>query len=68
MPEERRRGDRRTFPGQHIDVTRLEHENLCKQMDEVLRVIRRIEAELRAHADRIAVLESSVAFARRNAS
>jgi hypothetical protein len=68
MPEERRRGERRSFPGQQIDVTRLEHENLCRQIDEVLRSIRRIEAELRTQADRIAVLESSVAFGRRNAS
>jgi len=55
---ERRLGDRRTLPSQRIDVSRLEHENLCSEMDEVLRVVRRIESELRSQSERIARLES----------
>jgi hypothetical protein len=53
----RRTRERRTLPSQHVDVTRLEHENLCGQMDEVLRMLRRIESELRAQGERIATLE-----------
>ena len=55
---ERRLGDRRTPPSQRLDVSRLEHENLCSEMDEVLRVMRRIESELRNQSERIARLES----------
>ena len=55
---ERRLGDRRTPPSQRLDVSRLEHENLCSEMDEVLRVMRRIEAELRSQTERIARLEA----------
>jgi hypothetical protein len=54
---DRRKGDRRQLPSQNIDVTRLEHENLCRQMDEALRMLRRIETELRAQGERIAALE-----------
>jgi len=45
-------------PSQRLDVSRLEHENLCSEMDEVLRVVRRIEAELRNQSERIARLEA----------
>jgi hypothetical protein len=68
MPAERRRSERRTLPSEHLDVTRLEHENLCGQMDEVLRRLRRIEAELTAQCDRIGALEGAVGIGRRNAS
>jgi hypothetical protein len=51
---ERRRG---SVPSEHFDVTRLEHENLCGQMDEMLRMLRRIETELRRQGERIAALE-----------
>ena len=46
------------MPSEHLDVTRLEHENLCRQMDEVLRMLRRIETELHTQGDRIAALEN----------
>jgi hypothetical protein len=36
----------------------MEHENLCGQMDEVLRMLRRIEGELRRQSERIVALES----------
>jgi hypothetical protein len=68
MGVDRRQRERRTLPGQHTDVTRLEHENLCKQMDEVLRTLRRLETELRAQAGRLSVVESAVAIGRRTAS
>jgi len=57
--EERRTGARRMFPSERVDVTRLEHENLCRQVEEVVRLLRRIEAQLRAQDDRITALESS---------
>jgi hypothetical protein len=49
----------RLKPGQAMDVTRLEHENLCGQMDEMIRMVRRIEAELRRLGDRVARLETA---------
>jgi len=38
-------------------VTRLEHENLCGQIDEVLRVLHRVQSELQNQANRISRLE-----------
>jgi len=40
-----------------VDVTRLEHENLYGQVEEVLRSLRRIEHELHGNRERIGVLE-----------
>ncbi|HZR23942.1 MAG TPA: hypothetical protein VFA59_10170 [Vicinamibacterales bacterium] len=40
-----------------MDVTRLEHENLYGQVEEVLRSVRRIEHELHMNRERIAELE-----------
>ena len=57
----RRKRERRKLPSEHVDVTRLEHENLCGQMDEALRMLRRIETELRAQGERIAALEHAAA-------
>jgi len=47
--EERRRHSdrRRDRPGASMDVTRLEHENLCNQVAENVRTLRRIEHEIR---------------------
>ena len=45
--QERRSGERRSFPSETADVTRLEHENLYEQVEEILRMLRRMEAELR---------------------
>ena len=61
MAVERRAHERRTLPSQSADVSRLEHENLCKQMDQVLRTLHRIETELDAQSDRIAALENGSA-------
>jgi len=66
MAVERRRLERRRPPpGQHADVTRLEHENLCKQMDAMFQMLRRIEAELQAQRERIGALEALTQSARR---
>ncbi len=46
--------------GQHCDVTRLEHENLCGQVDEMLRMLRCIQAELHAQNDRLVAVESLI--------
>ena len=61
---DRRKGERRALPSEHVDVTRLEHENLCNQIDEVLRTLLRIEAELRAQSERIKTLEENTAIRR----
>jgi hypothetical protein len=65
---ERRRSERRLPAGQSVDVTRLEHENLCRQMDEALRMLRRIEAELHTQSARIAMLEGGAARRHRQVS
>ena len=56
--ERRGRERRRVSPGEAVDVTRLEHENLCGQMDELLKALRRINAELNRQNDRISALEA----------
>ena len=40
-----------------MDVSRLEHENLFRQVDEVLRRVKRIELELLNHDGRLGALE-----------
>jgi hypothetical protein len=45
---DRRRKERRKPPSSSIDVTRIEHENLYGQVEQILRSLRRIENELRA--------------------
>src|SRR5579871_5112300 len=57
---ERRRGERRKPAGDCVDVTRLEHENLYGQVEEILRSLRRIENELHVYGDRIRALERDV--------
>lgn len=56
---ERRDGDRRS-PSTALDVTRLEHENLYGQVEEVLRALRRIELELQAQGERLEIVEREV--------
>jgi len=56
--QDRRRIQRRVLPSRRIDVTRLEHDNLCHQMDEVVRMMRRLESEMRAQSQRIGQLEA----------
>ena len=51
---------RQRAPGDSIDVTRLEHENLCRQVDDVLRMLRRIEAELQRQQQRIERIETAI--------
>ena len=43
-----------------MDVTRLEHENLYGQVEEVLRYLRRIETELHVQRERLDTLEHDV--------
>ena len=62
---ERRHTERRAS-GSATDVSRIEHENLFRQVDEVLRRIVRIELELREHDARLDVVESAVGGASRN--
>jgi len=54
---DRRKKNRRRPPSESVDVTRLEHENLYGQVEEVLRSVRRIEHELHMNRERIAELE-----------
>jgi hypothetical protein len=52
--ERRNRARRRDFerrtgiPGASVDVTRIEHENLCSQVAENVRALRRLEQEVQA--------------------
>jgi hypothetical protein len=55
--ERRRQSDRRQTPGTRIDVTRLEHENLCRQIDSLLRAMQRVEQELQRQRGCIEALE-----------
>ncbi len=55
--KERRKGERRASAGESVDVMRIEHENLCRQMDEALRVLRKIESELASQGARLRALE-----------
>lgn len=65
---ERRNVERRQKPPSiAFDVTRLEHENLCQQVDEVLRMLRRIEAELQRQQQRIERIEMLVEVRRETA-
>lgn len=58
---QRRNVERRQHaPGDSVDVTRLEHENLCRQVDEVLRMLRRVEAELQRQQQRIERIETAI--------
>jgi len=38
----------------------MEHENLCRQVDDVLRLLRRMEAELQRHQQRIEKIEAAL--------
>lgn len=58
--EECRKGDRRQPPSESRDVTRLEHENLYGQVEQIVRNMRRFEAELDNHLNRIKRLEDEM--------
>ena len=53
---DRRRGERRVNPGEALDVTRIEHENLATEIAEHGRLLRNIEHELQLVRDRISRL------------
>lgn len=57
---DRRRSDRRSLPSTSLDVTRLEHENLYGQVEELVRIVRRLEIQLHEQRDRIVRIESAV--------
>jgi hypothetical protein len=46
------------LPSQRLDVSRLEHENLCRQIDELIRILQRIENGLSQQAHRIDKLDT----------
>jgi len=66
-PGERRFRARRTtndrrisaddLPSHQLDVSRLEHENLCRQIDELIRMLQRIETTLSQQTHRIDQLD-----------
>jgi hypothetical protein len=57
---DRRYGDRRSTPGASMDVSRIEHENLYRQVEEVMRILQRIEKELEGNRRRIETVERDV--------
>jgi hypothetical protein len=67
-PAERRSRDRRTtrdrrisaddLPSRRLDVSRMEHENLCRQIDELIRMLQRIELGLNQQTQRIDQLDN----------
>ena len=50
---DRRRGERRINPGDALDVTRIEHENLATEMAEHSRLLRDIEQKLELVRERV---------------
>jgi hypothetical protein len=64
---ERRIADRR-LTGSALDVSRVEHENLFRQVDEVLRRIARMELELCQHGARLEALEQASGDASRRSN
>jgi len=57
---ERRQGERRHFPSESIDVTRVEHENLFHVVEQMLQKIRVLERDLRDHRDRLDQIETTL--------
>jgi hypothetical protein len=51
-----RRGGDRPSAAAAVDVTRIEHENVVKQVDENMRAVRRLEAEVRRLRERLDAL------------
>ena len=50
---DRRHSERRARPGDALDVTRIEHENLATEVAEHTRLLQRIERDLQAILDRL---------------
>ena len=65
MIERRQAPDRRVqdrrHPSECVDVTRLEHENLYGQVEEILRRLRRLETDLHNVGDRLRIVERDLA-------
>ena len=61
-----RRSSERQVTGSAMDVSRIEHENLFRQVDEVLRRVARVELELRQQDARIEAIENATGIASRN--
>ena len=59
--ENRRRVPDRRSAGRLNDVMRIEHENLCRQVDELLRAVGRIESNLFRVQERVTLLERRTA-------
>jgi len=59
-PNERRQGERRHSPGESIDVTRVEHENLFHFVEQLLQKLRVLERDLRDHRDRLDEIETAL--------
>jgi hypothetical protein len=55
---ERRSGERRTT-GSATDVSRVEHENLFRQVHDILRRVEKIELEMHVHDARLEALEKA---------
>jgi hypothetical protein len=60
--DRRETGDRRhpvdDLPSRRTDVTRMEHENLCRQIDQLIRLLERVEIELHQQTQRIDQLDA----------
>ena len=56
----RRSGRDRRNPTGSTDVTRIEHENLCEQVEKLLYTLRRIERELQDQQLRMATVEKEL--------
>jgi len=50
---DRRQSERRATPGEAVDVSRIEHENLATEVAEHTRLLQRIEHELQTILDRL---------------
>jgi len=46
------------MPSRRMDVSRMEHENLCRQIDELIRSTQRIEIGLNRQTERIDQLDT----------
>lgn len=57
---ERRQGERCHFPGESINVTRVEHENLFHVVEQLLQKLRVLERDLRDHRDRLDQIETGL--------
>jgi hypothetical protein len=57
---ERRQRERRHFPGEALDVTRVEHENLFHVVEQLIQKVRILERDVRDHRDRLDNIETAL--------